>query len=230
MKKPDIESKPEPANVEVTQGKTLITDLFYLPNVEYFSLLKDCKKICIPLSDKYVKQTYRNRCDILLANKIERLSVPVLQGRKGKPMKEIKIDYGQKWLNVHLRGIQSAYGKAPYFDYLYPDLEEVFLRKHRHLWQLNVGLLTKCLQFLQMPAIMVMSDNLDDNCGKNDLRGAFDTADPDLDGHKFVPQPYLQVFGVDFVPNLSIVDLLFCEGPNAIHVLEQSVKKKLNNT
>ncbi|MCC5936286.1 MAG: WbqC family protein [Lunatimonas sp.] len=206
------------------------TDLFYLPNLEYFCLVKDFGEIRIHLEDRYVKQTYRNRCEILLANKVEKLSVPVKEGKKNKPFRTMEIDYAQKWLHVHLRGIQSAYGKAPYFEYLYPELEAVFKKYHRFLWELNLDLLTICLRFLNARAKLVMHDvSLPEN-GEVDLRGALDAKTEELEREFYCIAPYTQVFGVDFVPNLSVIDLLFCQGPEAKYILDRSIKKKLNNT
>ncbi|WP_209330418.1 WbqC family protein [Lunatimonas salinarum] len=206
------------------------TDLFYLPNLAYFCLVKDFEEIRIPLEDRYVKQTYRNRCEILLANKVEKLSVPVKGGKKNHRFEAVEIDYAQKWLHVHLRGIQSAYGKAPYFEYLFPDLEGVYKKNRRFLWELNLDLLTICLRFLNIRANLVMEDESGPFIEAMDFRGVLDTKKEGLELEFYHPVPYTQVFGVDFVPNLSIIDLLFCQGPEAKYILDQSVKKKLNNT
>lgn len=206
------------------------TDLFYLPNLEYFCLVKDFGEIRIHLEDRYVKQTYRNRCEILLSNKVEKLSVPVKEGNKSKPFRSMEIDYAQKWLHVHLRGIQSAYGKAPYFEHLFPELEAVFRKHHQFLWELNLDLLTICLRFLNVRANLVIHDVPSPEAGSLDLRGALDAKTTGREREICRPAPYAQLFGVDFVPNLSIIDLLFCQGPEARYILGQSAKKKLNNT
>lgn len=206
--------------------KILLADLFYLPNVEFFSSIKDSNVIFIHLEDRYVKQSYRNRCEILLTNKVEKLSVPVHGGNKKVPYKDIKIDYDQKWLNVHLRGIQSGYGKAPFFEYLYPDLEAVFLKKYAFLWELNWGLLTICLDFLKMDVRLETVDKIRLVDAHLDLRGAFDVKSGDGRREFHMGRPYMQLFGLDFVTNLSIVDLLFCEGPEAKQVLALRTKKR----
>ncbi|EON75350.1 hypothetical protein ADIS_4054 [Lunatimonas lonarensis] len=208
----------------------VITDLYYLPNLEYFCMVKDFSQIHIQLEDRYVKQSYRNRCEIRLANKVEKLSVPVKEGTKGKPYESQEIDYRQKWVNVHLRGFQSAYGKAPFFEHLFPDLEAVIHSQPRFLWKLNLDLLTICLRFLNLCGKKAWVSKPNQKEGLLDLRGALDAKSKVLDGEYYTPVRYPQVFGLDFVPNLSIVDLLFCMGPDAKAILNLSAKNRLNNT
>ena len=210
--------------------KGVIADLFYLPNLEFFCLLKGADSITFVLEDPFVRQTYRNRCEILMANKVEMLSVPVLKADKLAPYRDIKIDYGQKWLNVHLRGIRSAYGKAPFFEYFYPSFEEVFLKRKNFLWELNVELLTICLNFLFHSAKIDISAQFVPNGAEIDLRGRSGAKGRHWAWQYYTPITYHQLFGLDFVPNLSVIDLLFCEGPGSSDKLHLSLKKKLNNT
>ncbi len=214
----------------MTKGKVLAADLFYLPNLEFFALLMQAEALWINSEDVYVKQTYRNRTEVLLANKVERLTVPILEGNRQKAYKEVKIDYAQKWLNVHLRGIRSAYGKSPFFEYLYPDLERIYQRKPAFLWELNLELLTLCLQFLRKDVSIVEKDICEANGTLFDVRGTIRAKEPHGSRGFYHPYPYLQMFGLDFVPNLSVIDLLFCEGPASERILSLSQKKKMNNT
>jgi hypothetical protein len=202
----------------------ILTELFYLPSIEYFVLINGYQELCIDGTERYQKQTYRNRAQILLANKVDNLSIPVLGGNKKQSYKEIKIDYSQKWKNIHLRGIQSAYGKAPFFEYFFPYLEDVYAKDLTFLFDLNMELLTVCLKLLQSNTkIEVLlggteTDNYLDSREIINAKAGFEARSI------MTAFPYDQMFGVNFVPNLSVVDLLFCKGPESKHVLKQSKK------
>ncbi|SHN22304.1 WbqC-like protein family protein [Cyclobacterium lianum] len=202
----------------------VISDSLYLPPLSYFVAIKACKEIVIPASEPVIRQSYANKAEVLLANKKEVLSVPVFGIRKRLQIKELKIDYQQKWLNVHLRGIQSAYGKAPFFEYFYSDLEHVYLQKQAFLIDLNRELLTVCLKSLGWDVRLRVCEKYDKNEASKDIRGLIHPKRL-MDRDKiYYPHEYQQIFGANFVPNLSIVDLLFCEGPMAETILNRSEK------
>ncbi len=223
---PTLNAKERPMSEE----KVLAADLFYLPNLEFFSLLIQADSLWLNSGKNYIKQTYRNRTEVLLANKVEKLTIPVLEGNRQNAYKNVKIDYTQKWLNVHLRGIKSGYGKSPFFEYFYTDLERIYLRKPTFLWDLNMELLTLCLQFLRKDVSIVDVDKKEANGTPIDLAGTIKAKESYTSRGFYHPQPYLQMFGLDFVPNLSVIDLLFCEGPASVRILSLSQKKKMNNT
>ncbi|MGY6743384.1 MAG: WbqC family protein [Cecembia sp.] len=203
----------------------VITTLFYLPNLEYFTAILDKKEIILDGIENYQKQTFRNRSKILLANKVETLSVPVLGGNKNTKYREVRIDYNQKWKNVHLRGIQSAYGKAPFFEYFYPYIDQVFRKNHQFLFDMNLELLTVCLKLLQLNVKVSVREKEGQIADSMDIRGLLKAkASPGV--YKFYQEKvYSQLFGVNFAPNLSILDLLFCEGTSAVSILKASQKK-----
>jgi hypothetical protein len=206
--------------------KKIVVDLFYLPPIEFFVALQDYEVMLIERQENYQKQSYRNRAAVRLANKVEFLSVPVIGGNKKTRYAEIQIDESQRWKNVHLGGIKSGYGNAPYFDYFYPELEQLYHQKHRGLYDLNYRLLTLCLELLQLNVKMEETTNYGSCTHENDIRGVLNAKQSYESRNIYRPYPYTQLFGLNFAPNLSIIDLLFCEGPNSKIVIDRSKKEK----
>ncbi len=201
-------------------------DLHYLPSLEFFAAIAGADELLVFPRDLYQRQSNLNRTRIRLANKVETLSVPI-QGRRPRlPMDQIRIDYSQKWQAVHLRGIQSAYGKAPFFEFFFPYFREVLESGEESLWLLNQKLLTICLKLLRNPVrLSVFSEGeIPETAG--DIRGQIEPGRPFSDRNFYRPVPYTQLFGLNFEPNLSILDLLFCTGPEAGEILGGSIKKQ----
>lgn len=202
-----------------------IIELQYLPQPEYFALLIQEPDIKIDKYENFVKQTFRNRCQILTANGIDDLTIPILGAGKKILVKDIKIDYSQKWLNRHWRAIQSAYGKAPFFEYYADELRIIFDKRHEYLFDLSNDLLTQCLDFLGFEIDISFTNEYQDlkNQPKNDFRSVIS---PKSNSNLSIPynqNNYQQVFGNKFVNNLSVIDLIFCEGPAAGRLIKSSI-------
>ena len=200
-------------------------ELHYLPCIQYFAYLNSFEKIIIDQNDKFVKQTYRNRCRINGANKVEDLIIPIQKAAgKSKMYCDVLIDNNQKWLKNHLRAIQSAYGKAPFFEYYADEIFDVFYKNQISLISLSKELLTKCLELLDMKLNIEFTKNIIDS-EANVPYNAINEINPKksiLGNSIFTPTKYFQVFGSNFANNLSIIDLIFCEGPQAKQIIENS--------
>lgn len=205
--------------------KSVAADLFYLPNLEFFASVLDSDQILLNPNDYYQRKSFFNRTQILLSNKVETLSIPVVGRRPRIPLRKIQIDYKQKWLQNHLRGLQSAYGKAPFFEYFFPEIEAIYEKEIPTLWDLNLELMTICLKFLQLPVKLEVVESWDGIKPEIDLRGMISPSIPFAERGIYTPFAYTQLFGLDFEPNLSVLDLLFCEGPSAKNILTKSIKK-----
>jgi len=197
---------------------TLLLDFHYLPCIAYFSYISHYQKVTLDVHENYVKQSYRNRCCILSANKVLPLSVPVHRGTGKKLTRDVKIDYSQKWVNNHWRAIRSAYGNAPFFEFYADRLHDILYKKFPFLIDLNWELLTYCLEGLQIDKHKFsysIGYQKDPGSGIYDGRNQIQPNYPTLIDRFFEANPYEQVFGKNFVSNMSTLDLLFCMGPGA---------------
>ncbi|NQT77389.1 MAG: WbqC family protein [Bacteroidetes bacterium] len=194
----------------------------YLPPVSWMQEAALAKKVYIEANETYSKQSYRNRCKIMSANGILSLSIPVkkVHGNQTRT-KDIEIFYGVAWQRIHQRALDAAYTSSPFYLYYKDELAVFFTRKFRFLLDLNMQMaevISKMLgtdiQFELTDDYIVHPENIPD------LRTSF-SPKKTLIKNEF--SPYTQVFEdrFGFVPDLSIVDLLFNEGPAAPEVLNK---------
>lgn len=222
----------------------------YFPPVEYFFAVAHSDRILIEQQEAYQKQSWRNRCRILAAAGPEDLSIPVVkEERLSRPIRDIRIDYGEPWLQHHVRAFAAAYNHSAYYEYYADDLLPILERRPVFLFDLNMALLEKLMALLGLDTPISLTDRfvapLRSPNGEIDEERAL----PDgavLDGRERIQpkykgksllaeyaceQAYYQVFvnempgqarndgSSSFVPNLSILDLLSAEGPNAASFL-----------
>jgi hypothetical protein len=196
--------------------KKVIIEPHYFPCLEYFQVLYYSEKVMLERCENFLKQNYNNRCYILSANGPLALSIPLHKSSK-LPYKEIKIDYSQDWISNHWRAITSAYGNSPYFNYYSELIRKLIEEKHTYLLDLNLSIMSNCLEMLgwqiNLSCTWEYSKSIQE--GITDLRSVIHPKKDSILEFKFPSISYMQVFGREFVKNLSIVDLLFCEGPNA---------------
>lgn len=191
---------------------TLLIDLHYFPSIPYIKELAKADFIVLEANETFQKQTYRNRCEILTANGKEALIIPIIHGSSGF-IKDIKIDYSQRWFQIHDRTLRAAYGKSPFFDFIMDDISAVLAQKTVYLWDLNYNMLSLCLEKLTLNKEIsesnsyIMPNDLPEYV--IDMRGKINPQTNQTQG-QVVSNGYHQVFGNEFVTNLSILDLLFC--------------------
>lgn len=203
-----------------------LIELHYLPSIPYFSSLYGAEKIILEKHEHFIKQSFRNRCHILTANGVDRLIVPLTSRSSTVLITDVRIDYSQKWLNNHWRTIESAYRSSPFFEFYADDLHKALFRQHSYLYDLNFELLTICLKWLKLniPIQESMAYTKNPPEGVIDMRNVIHAKKPEQFAPYFQPVPYRQVFGNKFAEGLSLIDLVFCEGPNSIKVVASSAK------
>lgn len=199
----------------ISDKKLLITP-HYLPGTSYLAYIYAHPTICLEVCHFYEKQTYQNRCHILTSQGVNKLIVPIQHTGKKQYYKDVKADFSMPWQVKQQRALSTAYGKAPYYhaltDLLFPILE----RKHPFLLDLSLQMLEAILHFLQLPREITMTQSYVKPIPPDtlDVRELLHPKKKNLEVPLYAPV-YHHLFEHPFVPNLSVVDLLFCEGPHA---------------
>jgi hypothetical protein len=204
-------------------GNKVVIETQYLPSLEFFCAIAGADEIQIEVHEHFVKQSYRNHTFINTANGIDKLTVPLTAKGNRIPMKDVRIDSSLSWKNNQWRTIESAYRKSPFYEHYVEDLHNVLLGNHTFLIELNWELLSICLNWLNWHKKITTSDSYQKqmNDGK-DLRNVLLSKKPYTTRNFYRPMKYTQVFGNTFADNLSIVDLIFCQGPGASSILKAS--------
>lgn len=200
-------------------NRKIVLSTAYLPPIEYFAHIKEADEILIEKEENYHKQSYRNRCYIQSANKPQHLTVPVYLGSLHKThIRDIRIDYSKRWQQVHLGALRSSYSSSPYFIYYFEIFEKIILSDYNYLLDLNMELLGAIMKMVRLERkINFTSEFISEESGMDDLRYSINPKKRSA----YSPKRYLQVFRTmdDFVPGLSIADLLFNEGPDSARYL-----------
>ena len=190
----------------------------YLPSIEYISLFSKTENASIEIFETYQKQSCRTRCNVMTANGVQTLTVPVIKTNGNHTLtKDIEISYKESWQQVHLRCLESAYRKSAYFDYYFPYLEKIYKQKLNTLIELNEYSMKAILKLLKIKKEISYTNDFEKITDEKDYRIALSKNEVNKEG---MPE-YYQVFSDrhGFISNLSIVDLLFNEGPNSAMLL-----------
>jgi hypothetical protein len=212
----------------MSQPKTTLLSTACFPPVQYFSKLIRVKNIYLEQFENFTKQTYRNRYEILGANGIIPLVVPVVKGRGRKiKIRDLRISYDTDWQRNHWRTIFSAYNSSPFFEFYLDDIQPFFEKPWKFLFDFNLDILETLCGLLEIEPTLILTEDFEQiPVDALNFREAISPKKHRIESDpQFAPQTYTQVFHekFGFVPNLSILDLLFNEGPNSLNVLEQSI-------
>jgi hypothetical protein len=199
----------------------------YLAPVSYYAKLMNCGHAVIEQHDHYMKQTYRNRCTIAGPEGEIALTVPIVKPDSPKcPMKDIRISDHGNWRHLHLNAIRSAYNSTPFFEYYEDDFAPFYEKRYDFLVDYNERLRELMCDLIGFKPSVELSNEYKTEFapGEIDMREAIHPKrDFRLTDPSFKPVEYYQVFADrnGFRPNLSIIDLLFNMGPEALLVLRR---------
>ena len=192
----------------------------YFPNIAHFVAMVNSEVLLLEVCDNYQKQSYRNRSEIYAANGKLALTVPVKYTQKNRQLyKDVRIANEENWQQQHLKSLQSAYSMSPFFEFYIDDLIRLFEKNFDYILDFNLecfDTLKECLQLDVTPVQTILFEKKPED--KKDYRKMVNR---NFEVNSL--QPYTQVFTekYGFIPNLSILDLLFNEGPSTTLYLKK---------
>lgn len=189
----------------------------YLTPIAHFALAIESGKMTIEMHENYLKGSYRNRVHIATANGVLSLSIPLKKGKNQKmPIKEVEISTEENWQKRHWIALQSAYGNAPFWEHYGSFFEPIFEKKYQYLIDWNTDLQQLFVKLLKLG----ISIDFTKEWERKTTSTQFDARNKITPKHEYdewskinYPQVFLEKHG--FLSNLSMFDLMMCQGPRS---------------
>jgi len=199
-------------------NEALLSTTYFGP-VQWYQKLNRTETVWIEQCESFQKQTYRNRCLIATTQGIQALTVPVVRGETSL-IKDIRISDHGNWRHLHWNALQSAYGESPFFEYYQDDIRPFFEQRWTYLLDFNETIRSKMCELIDIqPKVSYTESYIREQDLKSlqDFREAINPKHP-LPDTDFIARPYYQVYQQKhgFLPNLSVLDLLFNMGPESV--------------
>lgn len=193
----------------------------YFPPIEYFHVLASFPAVAVDACESYQKQSWRNRCTIYSAGGVQALQIPVCHDNiRSGSVRDIRIDYSREWLHQHRIAIISAYRSSPFFEYYWDGIDAILQSRPEKLFDLNTALTRHIAAEMELRCEILTTDSFVKDAGQLDFRSRIHPKSKE--NPVFETKPYYQIFSgkSGFISNLSILDLLFHEGPQAADFLK----------
>ena len=208
----------------------IITEYQYFPTVSLLSALIKIKHINFESYETYQKGGFRNRSEVLGSNGVIQLVIPLVGGRTQKlQITDVKIDFREDWQRSHFRTLLACYNRSAFFEYYRDGLDRLFQRRLNWLVEWNMSCLEWVISVLKFDMVIGKTTSFEPGYSSEeyaDFRGILNPKNRMLPGVK--PIYYPQVFSSQggFVPGISILDLIFCEGPRAGEILKKMLTEE----
>jgi hypothetical protein len=197
-------------------------DLHYFGNINYYITLSKSENEEFAVHLPYQKGWFNNKCMISTANGPLKLSIPIVGGRNQNALlKDVRIAYDENWRHQHLRAIETSYGNAPFFDFYFLKFENFFQKKYEYLVDLNLSAHELVYDIIKIEKKFRLTQE-----NSKEINVSFSKQEVKSNPtNNNIHLKYEQVFEnkIGFIKNLSIIDLIFCTGPQAKQLINNCI-------